>query len=112
MGWKELPQWLRWGIWLVVIDIIACAVLYLIYPLRGHFNSWSVINPPTSLELAFVRIYDIVLAVFAGPSVLVAFGAEGFSAFAFYSMAIITNIIVYFLIGAVVGLIYKKRNTN
>jgi hypothetical protein len=110
MAWKDLPRWLKWGIGLLVIDIVVCVLLYILYPLRGNFNGISLVNPPTGLEVALVRVYDIILAIFAGPALLAAFGMMGSTPTVMsYVIIFIINLLFYFALGAITGLIFKKR---
>lgn len=89
MGWKELPVWVKGGLILAIVDIIALFIYYLLLPLVSPGN--VVVN----FILLFLRILFLLPLTHFSPT-------RGMT------LTIFVQIVIYFGLGAVIGRIVGK----
>lgn len=96
MNWKNLPIWIKSSILFVIIYIVY-SLLSLLIP-KGLIESNFLIE-----NLVFIpQFFGIYSAILTGQ---ITFASDGKMPWLF---VIIVNVIIYFLIGAIVGYIYSK----
>jgi hypothetical protein len=93
MGWKKLPYWLKGGL----IGMFFIIIIFIIGELSGYilYNKWVIIPILNlffvpSVIILFQPLYDTNSGLVMGASIL------------------LISLILYFIIGAIVGFIINK----
>lgn len=94
MGWKDLPSWLKGGIYGVSFPVIASLILFLFFR-----------NSSGNEGAGFLG--GLLMIIFFSPALLLQI--FNLNAWDNLPLAIIVILLTYFIIGAVIGLFFRKR---
>ncbi len=104
MGWKDWPYWVKGGIIAIIVHIILLPLLLL-----SIWTSYS--TPPTDAgAIGAAILFGASIGPFISPFIfgILPMPIPFSSVVGYYLIGFIFPIIIYFILGAIIGLVYGK----